>query len=63
MKVGSFRVFVVLGAHVRVLTPINICRSNAKLCMNIDGAYFCRGGFSFLSNLVLKTGFVPTSTT
>ena len=30
VNVGSGHVFVVLGAHVRVLTPNNDCHSNAN---------------------------------
>jgi hypothetical protein len=29
-----------LGAHVRVLTPIDNCHPNTKLCMNIEDVYF-----------------------
>jgi hypothetical protein len=40
VKVGSGRVFVRLGDHVRVLTPIIGCHSNAKLCININDVVF-----------------------
>jgi hypothetical protein len=40
VNVENGQAFVVLGAHVRLLTPINSCHSNAKLCMNIEDVYF-----------------------
>ena len=35
-------VFFMLGAHVRVLTLINTCHSNAKLRMNINDVYLAK---------------------
>ena len=40
VKVGSGRVFVVLGAHARVLTSSMVATSNANFCMNINNGYF-----------------------
>ncbi len=40
VKVGSGCVFVVLGAHARVLTSSMVATSNANFCMNINNGYF-----------------------
>ena len=39
VKVGSGHLFVVLGVHVRMLTPINWLPHQHKLCMNINDLY------------------------
>lgn len=50
VKVESGHVLVVLGAPMRVLTTINNCHFNGKLCLNIKDVYFGKSenGFDVL---------------
>ena len=46
MKVDSGRAFVVLGAHVRVLTPIDSYQIfHCNLCNNINDFHFGKNDF------------------
>ena len=58
VKVGSGHFVVVLGAHVRVLTPINIFSLKCKLCMNIINVYF--GESEMFFDIHVKMAFVLT---
>ena len=49
VKVESGRVFVVLGAHVRVLTPINNHHFKTYFCMNIKDVFLGKSVFFLCS--------------
>ena len=47
VKLGSGHVFLVLGAHVKVLTLINELALQCKLYMNINDVYSCKSEITF----------------
>lgn len=47
LKVRSGHVYVVSGAHVRVLTPVKVRHFSCKLCMNIKDACFDKSDIYF----------------